>query len=159
MNTTPNTTIIFDMDGTLCSTYNVPNWLAELRDYKTTPYEQAEPMWDMVELHNLIVSCQARNIEIKIVSWSSKESTAEFDARIRKAKHDWLEKYNFPFNSCRITPYGYPKEYLRNKNAQNILIDDNAEVRKSFCRFNNCSAIDPTTTNIVEWLKKLIEDA
>lgn len=159
MTTKPTTTIIFDMDGTLCSTYNVPNWLNELRERRTTPYELAEPMWDMEELRSLIIDCQARNIEIKIVSWSSKESTTDFDTRIRKAKHEWLNKYRFPFDSCRITPYGYPKEYLRNKNTQNILIDDNAEVRSSFCRFENCFAIDPTTVNIIEWLEELIKDA
>lgn len=159
MKPTPVTTIIFDMDGTLCSTYQVPNWLESLRNYQTTPYEVAQPMWNMEKLHKIVESCRAHNIEIKIVSWSSKESNIEFDARIRKAKREWLEKYSFPFDSCRITPYGYPKEYLRNRNCRNVLIDDNPEVRESFCRFANCSAIDPATTDIVEWLENLIEDA
>ena len=148
-------TIIFDMDGTLCSTYDVPNWLEMLRNYDTTPYTIAQPMWDFTQLNAAITALMEVGVEIKIVSWCSKDSTNDFDNRTRQAKRSWLNENNFPFNSCRITPYGYPKEYLRNKHTRNILIDDNPLVRNSFCRFKNCEAIDPTQVNIVEWLENL----
>lgn len=154
MTTTP-ITIIFDMDGTLCSTYDVPNWLEMLRKYDSTPYAIAKPMWDFARLNAAVIALMEIGVEIKIVSWCSKESTKDFDDHVREVKRNWLNENGFPFNSCRITPYGYPKEYLRNKDAYNILIDDNPLVRENFCRFENCEAIDPTKVDIIEWLENL----
>lgn len=149
-------TLLLDMDGTIVATYNQKNWLEKLRNYDTSPYEKGEPMWDMEKLTLVLNELSEHDIEIKIVSWCSKESTADFTKRTRKAKKDWLKRYNFPYDSCRITPYGYPKEYFRNKQRLNILIDDNIEVRESFCRFENCIAIDPTKTDIIKYLQNLM---
>lgn len=152
-----NFTLIFDMDGTLNRFYDVPDWLFKIRHEDVSPYLDAAPMWDMVELSTVLHKLMEIGVEVKIVSWGSKGATSDYDNAVRKAKHEWLEKYNFPFSSCRITHYGCPKEYLRNKNRINILIDDNHEVRKSFRRFDGCETIDPTKVDIVEWLKSLME--
>lgn len=152
-----NFTLIFDMDGTLNRFYDVPDWLFKIRHEDTSPYLDAVPMWDMVELSTILNKLLEIGVEVKIVSWGSKGATSDYDNAVRKAKHEWLKKYDFPFSSCRITHYGYPKEYLRNKDRINILIDDNKEVRESFRRFDGCETIDPTKVNIVEWLKSLME--
>lgn len=46
--------IVFDMDGSLNLFYSVPNWLEMLRAYDPTPYEVAEPMWDMAVLADVL---------------------------------------------------------------------------------------------------------
>ena len=56
-------TIIFDMDGTLCSTYDVPNWLEMLRNYDTTPYTIAQPMWDFTQLNAAITALMEVGVE------------------------------------------------------------------------------------------------
>mgnify|MGYP001080952813 FL=1 len=149
--------VIFDMDGTIASLYDVPDWLKKIRNEDTSPYLDAAPMWDMAELSTILNKLLEIGVEVKIVSWCAKHATKTYDDEVRKAKREWLKKFDFPCSSCRITPYGYPKEYLRNKNRINILIDDNKEVRKSFRRFDGCETIDPTKIDIVEWLKSLME--
>ncbi len=152
-----NFTLIFDMDGTIASLYDVPDWLKKIRNEDTSPYLDAAPMWDMAELSTILNKLLEIGVEVKIVSWCAKHATKTYDDEVRKAKREWLKKFDFPCSSCRITPYGYPKEYLRNKNRINILIDDNKEVRESFRRFDGCETIDPTKVDIVEWLKGLME--
>lgn len=153
-----NLTLIFDMDGTINKFYSVPNWLQKIRAFDTSPYLEAEPLWNTDKLNSLLLACLKKGIEVKICSWCSKESNKRFDDATRHAKLEWLKKYGFPYSSYRITHYGYPKEYCRNKNRRNILIDDNRNIREKFCRFENCEAIDPTETNIIEWLENLLAD-
>lgn len=151
-----NLTLVFDMDGTIGALYDVPNWLSKIRNYDTSPYLEAKPMWDMKKLRQLLLACVERGAEVKIVSWCSKESNKRFNDATRMAKLKWLEQYNFPYTSYRITHYGYPKEYCRNKKRHNILIDDNSNVRDSFCRFENCEAVDPTKVDLLSYLEGLL---
>ena len=37
-------------------------------------------------------------------------------------------------------------------------IDDNKEIREAFSKFNNCSAVDPAETDIVEWLERMVAE-
>ena len=46
--------IVFDMDGTIVDFYGVSGWLNDLNNHRTRPYEIAEPLYDMVELANLL---------------------------------------------------------------------------------------------------------
>lgn len=153
-----NLTIIFDMDGTINNFYDIPDWLSKIRDYNTAPYLEAKPKWDMDKLNSLLLACIEKGIEVKICSWCSKESNKNFDNATRQAKLQWLRKYNIPYTTYRITHYGYPKEYCRNRKRHNILVDDNAKIRERFCRFDHCEAIDPNEVNIIEWLEKLLAE-
>ena len=71
--------ICFDMDGTIADLYAVNNWLNMLRSYDPTPYATAKPMWDMEILANTLNLLRAKGIEIHIITWLSKETTAEYD--------------------------------------------------------------------------------
>lgn len=148
--------ICFDMDGTIADLYNVPNWLSLLRQFNPSPYRNAEPMWDMNELALLLMGLQAKGIEIRVLTWLSKETNPAYDRKVCQAKIDWLRHYDFPFDDFQGIAYGVPKEYfVRDLRAGDtaILIDDNAEVRNGW---HIGETIDPTTCNLIEVLKGLL---
>jgi hypothetical protein len=149
--------ICFDMDGTIADLYGVNGWLDMLREENPTPYEVAEPMWDMAELHMVLKALQKQGVEIRIITWLSMNSTEDYKAKTRKAKMEWLEKYNFPYNKFHGIAYGTTKancirQYL-DLNEQAILIDDNDKIRQGW---NWGETINPTKENIIEILKNLL---
>ena len=149
--------VCFDMDGTIADLYGVKDWLTDLRRYNAMPYRKAEPMWDMTELTDLLRKVQAIGIEVRIITWLSKESTADYDRAVRQAKRDWLEFYGFPYDHFHGVQYGATKadsirKYL-DEGETAILFDDNAKVRQGW---HMGEAIDPTTTNIIEVLRNLL---
>lgn len=150
--------IVFDMDGTIAALYQVDNWLEKLRDNDASPYMDAKPMWKMEKLAATLRKLQKHGISISIVSWLSKESNKTFDHETRVAKKAWLKKFDFPVDEIHIVKYGTPKGNYRMRNDRNVLIDDNAEVRKQFEQFSNCSTVNPTEVDIITWLEKLIAD-
>ena len=154
-NFTAPTMICFDMDGTIADLYGVDNWLDMLRTYDPTPYAKAEPMWDMAELADILNALRANGVEIRIITWLSKETTAEYDNAVRNAKREWLAKYGFPYDHFHGVRYGATKadSVRRYLNGSAWLIDDNATVRKGW---NMGEAIDPTTCDIVELLRGLL---
>ena len=149
--------ICFDMDGTIADLYAVENWLPMLRAFDPTPYEVAEPMWDMAELASLLTQCQSIGIEIRIITWLSKESTPEYDRAVREAKREWLEAQGFPFDHFHGVKYGATKaDSIRRYLAEDetaILFDDNAKVRNGW---HMGQAYDPATTDICEIIKNII---
>ena len=149
--------ICFDMDGTIADLYGVPNWLEMLRALDPTPYAQAEPMWNMAELADLLHEAQAIGIEIRIITWLSKESTADYDRAVREAKREWLEAQGFPFDHFHGVKYGATKadsvrRYLGEDDTA-ILFDDNAKVRQGWTMGE---AIDPIETDILDFLRGLV---
>lgn len=151
--------IVFDMDGTIADLYGVDNWLPMLIAENPTPYEIAEPMWDMTELVNILHELQMIGIKIRIVSWLSMDSTEEYKEQVRIAKTEWLDKHNFPRDNCNMVSYGTKKQNcIKNKTPlsnEYILIDDSQEVRDSW---NIGRAINPTETNIIEFLESLLAE-
>lgn len=119
--------ICFDMDGTIADLYAVPNWLDKLRAEDASPYAEAAPMWDMKALREVLLELANKGYEIRIISWLSKDSTEEYKTAVRKAKREWLEKYNFPADKCHFIAYGRTKAdcIRRIADAPAVLIDDN----------------------------------
>ena len=154
--TTPSI-ICFDMDGTIADLYAVNNWLNMLRAYDPTPYATAKPMWDMETLADVLNLLRAKGIEIHIITWLSKETTAEYDKAVRVAKREWLEKYGFPFDHFHGVRYGATKaDSIRRtlpKGETAWLFDDNVDVRKGW---HMGEAIDPTACDIIEMLRGLL---
>lgn len=145
------------MDGTIANLYAVENWLEMLRAYNARPYEIAEPMWDMVELNMVLAELKANGYEIAIITWLSKDSTAEYDNAVRLAKKQWLEDMGFEYDYFHGVKYGTTKantirRYMDGyENA--ILIDDNDKVRNGWTLGET---INPTEENIIEVLKGLV---
>lgn len=149
--------IVFDMDGTVADLYAVPNWLQMLRAEDPTPYIIAEPMWEMDILADVLNELRTNGIEIRVVTWLSKDSTKEYKTKVRKAKLEWLEEMGFPFDNFHGVQYGATKansvrKYLKEEETA-ILIDDNAKVRKGWTLGET---IDPTEINIIEFLESLL---
>lgn len=146
--------ICFDLDGTLANLYAVADWLPKLRSYDPTPYVEAAPMWDMEALALVLEMLKLNGWEIAVITWLSKESTPEYDAAVRRAKRDWLERYNVPYDSFHGVKYGRTKaDSVRKRCAYGILIDDN----ETICAGWTLGAtIDPTKENIIEKLLALL---
>lgn len=149
--------IVFDLDGSVVDLYSVDHWLEMLRAYDPTPYQIAEPLVDMAELGCLLRSLQNCGIKVAVITWLSKESNKQYDDEVRKAKRAWLKEYGFPFDTLRCVAYGTPKHKIEAArlaaDEEALIFDDDARVRRDW---NLGGAIDPTTTNILEVLKEIL---
>ena len=120
--------IYLDMDGTIADLYGVENWLADLIAGNERPYREAERLVEEEELAKLV----ADGYELAIVSWLAKNSSKEYDRKVRNAKREWL-KENYPnikFTEIHIVKYGTPKS--RVVNERGILIDDEIPNRREW---------------------------
>ena len=145
--------IVFDMDGTIADFYGVSGWLDDLNNHRTRPYEIAEPLYDMVELANLLEELKKIGYIIAITTWLSANSTREYDNEVRKAKLEWLARYNFPYDEIHLVKYGTIKANCTRKlGGFQILVDDNEKVRKGW----NLGATIDANENIIEMLKALL---
>ena len=149
--------ICLDLDGTLCDTYSVPNWLEKLRAYDASPYLVANPLCDMEQLSFLLEVAKHRGIEVRIITWLSKESNKEYDELVRLTKKAWLKAYNIPYDHFHGVAYGATKadsvrKYLESEDTA-ILFDDNAKVRSGW---HIGQAYDPTKCDICEVLKNIL---
>jgi hypothetical protein len=149
--------ICFDMDGTIADLYAVPNWLEKLRAYDASPYLLAEPMCDMEELAFLLEVAQHRGIEVRIITWLSKESTKDYDDMVRIAKRAWLKAHNIHIDHFHGVAYGATKaDSVRKALCDGdtaILFDDNAQVRKGW---HMGDTYNPTECDICEVLKNIL---
>lgn len=151
-----NRTIVFDMDGTIANFYGVQNWLAYLQNEDTTPYEIAEPLYNMVKLNALLMALKNRGWKIAVTTWLAKNGTKEYNNRTRKAKLDWLAKYNFPYDEIHLVKYGTTKANCTRKHGgYQILVDDNETVRKGW----KLGATINANYNIIAELEKLVNIA
>jgi len=148
--------LVFDLDGTLANLYGVENWLSDLRSENPRPYEVASPLYDMDTLASILGLLKFQGWEIIITSWLAKDSTKEYDEKVRKAKRDWLAKYNFPYDEIHLVKYGTTKaDCTRKKGGYQILIDDNEKVRKGW---NLGKTIDATKNILDELLNLLVAE-
>ena len=122
--------LVFDMDGTIADLYGVDGWLEDLRAEKVRPYAEAKPLVRLCTLARLLNKAQRNGHEIGIVSWLSKNSTADYDERVTEAKMNWLRTHlkSVQFDEIHIVAYGTPKhEIVKDKNG--ILFDDEEKNR------------------------------
>lgn len=143
-----NTTIFFDMDGTIADLYGVENWLDYLIAADALPYEVARPLIRLNALARILNRLQNQGYKIGIISWLAKNSSAEYDEKVTKAKQDWLAKHlkSVHFDEINIVAYGTPKQNFA-KTANDILFDDEERNRDEWTG----KAFD--VNNILEVLK------
>ena len=146
-------TLVFDMDGTIANLYEVEGWLNDLRSFNPRPYIVAQPMYNMEVLATVLNLFRAKGWKVAITSWLAKDSTKEYDEMVRKAKREWLEKYDFPFDEIHLVKYGTTKANCTRKNGGfQILVDDNEKVRKGWTLGDTINANE----NIIEKLVDLL---
>ena len=140
-------TINFDMDGTIADLYGVENWLAYLQAGDSTPYTTAKPLVKMQVLARMLNTKKRQGYKINIISWLAKNSTPEYDEKVKNAKNNWLKKHlkSVEFDNIFIVKYGTPKQSL----AQGFLFDDEVNNRI------NWKGIAFNVNNIINDLKTL----
>ena len=107
----------------------------------------------MAEILNMLKIVGYR---IVVTTWLAKGSTKAYDDMVRKAKIEWLKKYNFPYDEIHLVKYGTTKANCTRKHGgYQILVDDNKQVRKGW---NLGTTID-ANENILEKLEKLVNIA
>ena len=134
----------FDMDGTIADLYGVENWLDKLMAEDTSPYTEAKPLFNMHALNSALMLLLKEGHEIRVISWLSKDSTADYKEAVREAKREWLKRYGFPASKIHLIEYGATKANSVRKALHGepaVLIDDNAKVRKGW---HLGETIDPT---------------
>ena len=116
--------IWFDMDGTIADLYGVENWLEMLIAHDETPYAIAKPIVNLSVLARLMNKVQRKGFEICIVSALAKDSTAEYDEKVRNAKIKWLANHlkSVHFDEIRFVPYWYTKNDVNT--GTDVLFDD-----------------------------------
>ena len=118
-------TIYFDMDGTIANLYGVENWLDDLINENTRPYDEAKPMLNFSVLAKQIHKMQKNGINFGIISWLSKKGSKEYNTAITESKLRWLKKHlpSVIWNEIHIVSYGTPKSTVAN-DRNGFLFDD-----------------------------------
>lgn len=125
-------TLCFDMDGTLADFYGQVGWLADLIAEKTTPYENAKPLFNFSSFARIIHKLQARGYKFAIVSCTSKGGSENFNSRVKTAKEQWLQKHlpSVVWDAIYIIDYECPKVSVIS--GPSILFDDEERHRKAW---------------------------
>ena len=145
--------IYFDLDGTLNRFYEVDNWLEKLHAEDVSPYVEALPIVNFVELKKVLNEFIAAGVTVGVISWGAKDGSREYCKRTRKAKKDWCDRYfSDVFTEFHVVKYGTPKHHVR-KIKDSILVDDNENVRNAWKGLT----ID-ATGNIIKALKDLLQE-
>lgn len=143
--------ICFDMDGTLVSLYDVPNWLEMLIAEDTTPYTIAKPLLRLAPLARVLNRLQKKGYNLTIISWLSKNGTETYNEAVTQAKLKWLAKHlpSVTWDEINIVPYGTPKQNFC-KTSLDILFDDEKQNR------DNWLGTSYDEKNILKTLNKLL---
>ena len=143
-------TIFFDMDGTIANLYGVEGWLESILARDEKPYKEAEVLLNMNSLARILNRLQKEDNQIEIISWLAKDSTKEYDERVKEAKEKWLAKHlkSVKFNKINIVSYGTAKETFIHSD-EDILFDDEERNRK------NWTGKAYNVNSIIETLKSL----
>ena len=141
-------TIWFDMDGTIADLYGVNGWLDYLLAHDATPYKVAKPLVNMNVLARKLNALRKQGYKVGIISWLSKNSTAEYDNAVTLAKRAWLAEHlaSVIFDEIRIVSYGVNKWQAC---GEGILFDDEEKNREDW----KANAFEPC--HIMEVLKSL----
>lgn len=144
--------VYFDLDQTLADLAGVPQWLEKLRSEDATPYAQAKPLVNMVELATLIVQLRRKGFIVGVISWGAMGGSTEYTRQVKKIKRLWCERHGLQFDEFHVVKYNTPKHRVAKiKNA--VLVDDNKEVRTSWSLGQTIDASD--AKQMIESLKKL----
>lgn len=148
-----NKTLVFDMDGTIADLYGVNGWLDMLRAEDPTPYKKAAPLYDIDSLNAVLTLLKMDGWRIVVTTWLSKGSTRAYDALVREAKLEWLDKVHFPYDEIHMIKYGTTKANCTRKlGGYQILVDDNAKVRKGW----TLGSVIDANNNIIDALLNLL---
>lgn len=149
-----NKTLVFDMDGTIADLYGVEGWLEDLRAENPRPYEVAKPLVDMTALNILCEALAVRGWRIVVTTWLAKDSSKEYEEKVRRAKLHWLREYDFRYDEIHLVKYGTTKaNCTRRHGGFQVLVDDNEAIRNGW----HLGDVINANENIIEKLIDLLE--
>ena len=145
-----NITINFDLDGTLVDLYGVENWLAYLLAEDATPYAVAKPLVRFATLARRLNTLQRNGYKIAVITWLSKNGTAEYNELVTATKLAYLAKHlpTVKWDRVTVVPYGTPKENYC-ETPLDVLFDDEEHNR------NNWTGRAYDVKNILEILAEM----
>ena len=125
--------ICFDMDGTIANLYGVENWLSDLINENTRPYEEAKVMLNMNSLARKLNNLQKKGVKIAVISWLSKNGSDEYNKAVEEVKRAWLRKHlgSVKFDEINIVKYGVNKAQFA-ETENDILFDDEEQNRNAW---------------------------
>lgn len=143
-----------DMDGTFVDFYGVQGWLEYLTNNDATPYKIAKPLYDVVELLEVLLELKVNGYKIGVISWSSKARDLDFDEIVEKAKREWLYNrcFDLVLDKVIVTQYGVRKADTCRQFGKGILVDDEQQNRDAWDLGETINA----TENIITELRKLV---
>ena len=101
-----------------------------------------------------LVELKDNGWRVVVTSWLSKGSSKSYDKEVRRAKREWLEKYQFPFDDIHLVKYGTTKaNCTRALGGYQVLVDDNEAVRRGW----GLGATINANNNIIEELLSLLK--
>ena len=123
----------FDMDGTIADLYGVNNWLAYLVAEDVKPYAEAKVLYNMSRLARLLNKAQRKGHELVVISWTSKNGSAEYNKAVAEVKKAWLAKHlpSVRWDEVNVVTYGYDKANFA-KSAEDVLFDDEEHNRNGW---------------------------
>lgn len=122
----------FDMDGTLYDLYSLENWLEGIVNGVKGYYTNGATLVNMWKLSRVCRRLQKKGIKINIITWTQNTDNVNAIEQARKEKIAWLRKKMPYVDNIIILPYGTQKSDYMEDCVNNILFDDNVEVRKDW---------------------------
>ena len=145
--------IWLDMDGTIADLYGVKDWLNDLSNFRTRPYEKAKLLYDNVDLLMTLAELRMKGYHIGIISWGSKAKNKAYDKEVEFVKKEWLYNHCISdfLDKIIVTAYGVRKADVCRKYGSGILVDDEEQNRKAWDLGRTINANE----NILKALKAL----
>ena len=140
--------INLDCDGTFINLYGVNGWLDNIINEDVRPYREAKPLVNLVWFARTIHELQKKGWKVNIISWTAKNGTKEYNARVKQTKLEWFKTHipSVKFDNIFIVDYGTPKTSL----AEGILFDDEEHNRNEW----NGIALDEK--NLIKKMRALL---
>ena len=150
--------IYFDMDGTVADLYGSDNWLDNLRNERVGVFNNLSPLVDMDELAIICLQLMNNGYSFGIITWLPMGASYEYERVCEQEKREWANAFMPWVSEFYAQSYGVPKQYAPIKRAADmVLVDDNTEVRAMWNTERHRTSID-ATKNIIEELKKLLDN-
>lgn len=149
--------IYLDCDGTWIDLYGVNNWLDYLIAENPYPYIYAKPLVNFSSLARIIHKLQANGIQVGVISWLSKNGSADYNRIVTQAKLDYFKRHlpSVVFDEIHIVPYGTPKSTCTHQNNAILFDDEESNIAEWI---SSGKGMAYNEKNLIAQLKKILID-
>ncbi len=122
-----NKTIYFDMDGTLADFYHVHDWLTRIRCGDASPYEEAKPFNEYINMARFYKSIGYKVVIITCLPWYCSH---DFGISVARAKRRWVYKHMPFIDGMLVVPHTHHKEAYAIE--EGVLVDDDSRTLENW---------------------------